>query len=301
MFRSSLFVTLLWVLPAHAEPAVYPTPEAAVEAFVDALNAQDHAALLTVFGTESDDLISSGDPKQDAEARREFLAAYQSFAEIVDDGEGRKALQVGRTRWAFPVSLVAGSGGWHFDPDAAREEILDRRIGQNELDVIEILHRAVEVQANYRKIDYDGDGVLEFADAILSEPGKRDGLYWPDEAGAPKSPIGAFIAQAAADGVSIDGVDQAPVPYSGYYFRILTRQGPAAPGGELDYIVNTNMLAGHALLAFPAIPGQTGVMSFMVGESGIVYEADLGANTLDVAGAIDSFDPGEGWRPVLGP
>ena len=301
MFRSSMFVTLICAAPAYAEPAVYPTPEAAVGAFVDALNAQDHGALLTVFGAESDDLISSGDPKQDADARDEFLAAYQSFAEIVDDGEGRKELQVGRTRWAFPVSLVAVGGGWHFDPDAAREEILDRRIGQNELDVIEILHRAVEIQANYRKIDYDGDGVLEFADAILSEPGKRDGLYWPDEAGTPKSPVGAFIAQATADGVSIDGVDQSPVPYSGYYFRILTRQGPSAPGGELDYIVNGNMLAGHALLAFPAIPGQTGVMSFMVGESGIVYEADLGASTLDVAGAIDSFDPGEGWHPVLGP
>jgi hypothetical protein len=139
---------------------------------------------------------------------------------------------------------------------------------------------------------------MEFASSILSTPGKRDGLYWPPEEGTPDSPIGAFMAQAAADGVNIDGVDQAPVPFLGYYFRILTRQGAAAPGGAYDYMVAGNMVSGHALLAYPAEPGDSGVMSFMVGENGQVYEANLGENTLDVAAAIDSFNPADGWSVV---
>lgn len=287
---------------ALADPATYATPEAAVTAFVDALNAQDKAALLTVFGPESEDLISSGNPREDAEARAQFLADYSEIAQIVDDGEGRKELQVGRTLWPFPVSLVAVKGGWRFDPAAAREEILDRRIGANELDVMALMARARGVQAAYRQVDYDGDGVMEFASSILSDPGTRDGLYWPDEPGAPQSPIGPFIAQAAADGISLDGVDQPPEPYFGYYYRILTRQGPAAPGGAYDYMVGGHMLAGYALLAYPAEPEETGVMTFMMGENGVIYEADLGPNTLEIAGKIEAFDPdpAQGWKPVSG-
>lgn len=302
MLKATACAFALTALPAFAEPAVYATPEAAVQAFVDALNAQDRDALLKVFGTESDDLISSGNPREDAEARDQFLAAYEEIAEIVDDGEGRKELQVGRTRWPFPVSMIAVQGGWQFDPASAREEILDRRIGANELDVIDLMGRAVQVQAAYRGTDYDGDGVMEFADAILSDPGARNGLYWPDEPGTPASPIGGFIAQAAADGIALDGVDQAPEPYFGYYYRILTQQGASAPGGAMEYKVNGNMVAGHALLAYPADPGETGVMSFMVGENGVIYEADLGEATLDLAGAIDTFDPdpAKGWKPVSG-
>jgi hypothetical protein len=286
----------LSAVPSLADPAIFPEPEKAVEAFVEALNARDRQALLNVFGTESEDLISSGNAKDDAEAREQFLAAYQTFAELVDDGEGRKELQIGRTRWPFPVTLVAVDGGWRFDPAAARDEILDRRIGENELDVIALMQRAGVVQSDYRRTDWDGDGVMEFAEAIISNPGERDGLYWPDEPGTPSSPIGAFMAQAAADGFAIDGVDQQPMPFLGYYFRILTKQGPAAPGGALDYMINGNMVAGHALLAYPAAPGETGVMSFMVAENGVIYEADLGEATLDLAGKIDTFDPGEGWQ-----
>lgn len=303
LLQTAALALLLGSAPALAEPAVYATPEAAVQAFVDALNAHDRPALLTVFGPESEDLISSGDADEDARARDEFLAAYKTFAELVDDGDGRKELQVGRLRWPFPVTLVAVEGGWRFDPDAARDEILDRRIGENELDVIAVMQRAVQVQSDYRKTDWDGDGVMEFADAIISAPGQRDGLYWPDEMGPPASPIGAFIAQAAADGVAIDGQDQEPTPYLGYYFRILTKQGASAPGGAMDYLVGGNMVAGHALLAYPAEPGQTGVMTFTVGENGTVWQADLGDTTLDTAGSIMSFDPdpAKGWTPVGAP
>lgn len=302
MLKGAACALVLTTGAALADPATYPTPEAAVQAFVDALAAEDRAALLVVFGPESDDLIGTDNPREDAEARAEFLADFAESAEIVDDGEGRKELQVGRTRWPFPVSLVSVAGGWQFDPGAAREEILDRRIGANELDVIALLKRAVQVQAAFRLVDYDGDGVMEFASSILSDPGERDGLYWTEEMGEPLSPIGAFVAQAAADGIALDGVDQQPVPYFGYYYRILTRQGPTAPGGAYDYIINDHMVAGHALLAYPAEPEETGVMSFMVGENGVVYEADLGENTLEIAGKIDSFDPdpAQGWKPIGG-
>lgn len=283
---------------AFAEPATYPSPEAATEAFVAALTAKDRAALLTVFGPEADDLIGTDDPEADAEARENFLAEYDTFHQIVPAGDNRVELQIGRTLWPFPVAITKSDAGWSFDVEGSREEILARRIGMNELDVIELMQRAVAVQAAFRQVDYDGDGVMEFASSILSTPGQRDGLYWPPEEGTPDSPIGAFMAQAAADGVSIDGVDQAPVPYLGYFFRILTRQGDAAPGGAYDYMVGGNMVAGHALLAYPAEPGDTGIMSFMMGENGQVYEANLGETTLEVAGAIDSFNPGEGWTSL---
>ncbi len=282
----------------RAEPAIFATPEAAVAAFVAALQAQDRTALLTVFGDESDDLIWSDDPAGDAEARDAFLQAYANFSRLQPEGTNRMELQVGRTRWPFPVTLVSAAGGWSFDPAAARDEILARRIGQNELEVIDLMRRAVSVQADFRNVDHDGDGVMEFASTIISDAGERNGLYWPSAEGVPDSPIGAFMAQAAADGVSVDGQDTDPQPFHGYYFRILKAQGAAAPGGAYDYMIGGNMVAGHALLAYPAAPDDTGIMSFVVGENGIVFEADLGAETLAVAGAMAAFDPGDGWIPV---
>ena len=154
------------------------------------------------------------------------------------------------------------------------------------------------MQAAFRAIDYDGDGVMEYASSILSTPGNRDGLYWPQEDGMPDSPLGEKIAKAAADGISIDGVDQEPVPYLGYYYRILTNQGEGAPGGAYDYMVSGNMVAGYAMLAYPADPGGSGVMSFIVGENGVIYESDLGADTLTIGAGLTSFNPGEGWTPV---
>jgi Protein of unknown function (DUF2950) len=293
---SSTVALALGASIASAEPATYPTAEAGFEAFVSALKAQDRAMLLTIFGPESEDLIGTDDPEQDAEAREEFLAEYATFNQIVPAGEDRVELEIGRSLWPFPVAMTKSDAGWSFDVEGARDEILARRIGMNELDVIDLMHRAIGVQAAYRKIDYDGDGVMEFASSILSTPGQRDGLYWPPEEGTLDSPIGAFMAQASADGISIDGVDQEPQPYLGYYFRILTRQGASAPGGAYDYMVGGNMVAGHALLAYPAEPGESGIASFMVGENGQIYEANLGETTLDVAGAIDSFDPSEGWK-----
>ena len=284
-------------MAAVAEPATYESPEAAVAAVVAALNARDVDALVAVFGPENQDVALTGDAEQDRETWSEFLGAYNTFHIIETEGD-RATLYIGRDRWPFPAEIVTTEAGWAFDAEGAREEVRLRRIGLNELDVIDLMHRYVRAQAAYRASDPDGDGLPSFAAGILSSPGSRDGLYWPDEPGAPESPVGDFIARAAADGYSFEGVDVEAEPYLGYYFRVLQKQGPSAPGGALDYRVDGRMLAGHALLAFPADYGEAGIMSFMVGEAGTVYEADLGDETLEIAGAIESFDPGEGWAPV---
>jgi hypothetical protein len=284
-------------LAASAEPQSFDTPDAAVDAVLAALDARDAEALLAVFGPENRDVIFTGDDASDREDWRNFLANYQTLHRIAEDGD-RATLYVGRDQWPFPVELVSADGQWQFDAPAAAEEIRLRRIGQNELDVIDLMHGYVRAQALYRSQNPDGDGLPSFASAILSSAGSHDGLYWPAAPGEPESPIGDFMARAAADGYEADGADLEPDPYLGYYYRVLQKQGPNAPGGALDYMANGEMVAGHALLAFPADYGESGVMSFMVGEAGIVYEADLGEDTLEVAGAIDSFDPGEGWTPV---
>ncbi len=301
--RAGLAALLLVAAPmaAHAEAASYASPEAAAEAVIVALKAQDPEALLAAFGPESRDVIFTGDEVEDRADWGQFLESYEAMHRIAVDrteaGE-RATLYIGRDQWPFPIELVAADGQWRFDAEGAREEVLLRRIGQNELDVIELLHGYVRAQATYRRQNPDGDGLPSFASAILSSAGKHDGLYWDAAPGEPESPVGDFVARAAADGYQLDGTDVEPEPYLGYYYRVLTRQGPHAPGGALDYMANGQMVAGHALIAFPSDYGDSGVMSFMVGEAGIVYEADLGEDTLDVASAIDSFDPGEGWSPV---
>ena len=284
--------------PAGAAPASYPTTEAAVGAVIAALEARDRAALVQVFGAENEDVVFTGDPVQDRQIWSEFLRAYRALNRIDANDDGTATLEIGKDLWPFPAPLVKDDAGWHFDMASARDEVLLRRIGENELDVIDVMRRYDAAQDAYRAANPAGDGIPAFAAHILSSPGARDGLYWPDAPGAPESPVGDFIARASADGYNFDGTDEDPKPYLGYYFRILTRQGPAAPGGAMDYMVNGHLLAGHALLAFPAAYGDSGVMSFMVSEAGTVYEADLGPDTLAAASAIDSFDPGEGWKPV---
>jgi hypothetical protein len=286
---------------AAAEPQTFDSPQAAADAVIAALKAKDPDALLAVFGPENEDVIFSGDAAEDRDDWRRFLSSYETMHRIgTETGESGESatLYVGRDQWPFPVLLVSDGGRWHFDAPGAAEEIRLRRVGENELDVIDVMHGYVRAQAVYRSENPDGDGLPSFAAAILSSAGRHDGLYWPAAPGEPESPIGDFMARAAADGYNVDGTDVDPEPYLGYYFRVLQKQGPHAPGGALDYMANGEMVAGHALLAFPADYGQSGVMSFMVGEAGIVYEADLGEDTLAVAGAMDSFDPGDGWSVV---
>ncbi|MFH5775002.1 DUF2950 family protein [Paracoccus sp. NGMCC 1.201697] len=283
---------------AVAAPQAFDTPDAAVAALTSALEAKDKAAVLAIFGPENEDVISSGDPADDREIWGEFLDNVLEFSRIDTQDPDRAILLAGRDLWPFPAEIRRSDGKWHFDADSARDEVLARRIGRNELQVIEIMNHAGEVQATYRRTDHDGDGVKEFAATILSSPDQRDGLYWPTEPGADPSPFDETLARASFSGFNEDGQDHDPEPFEGYYFRILQGQGAAAPGGAYSYMIAGNMVAGHALVAYPAVYGDTGIMSFMVGEGGIVYQADLGEETLTRAAAIDQFDPGPDWTPV---
>jgi hypothetical protein len=219
-------------LAASAEPQSFESPDAAVDAVIAALDARDAEALLAVFGPENGDVIFTGDDASDREDWRTFLANYQTLHRIAEDGD-RATLYVGRDQWPFPVELVSANGQWQFDAPAAAEEIRLRRIGQNELDVIDLMHGYVRAQALYRSQNPDGDGLPSFAAAILSSAGSHDGLYWPATPGEPESPIGDFMARAAADGYEADGADLEPDPYLGYYYRVLQKQGPnAGPPGR---------------------------------------------------------------------
>lgn len=280
--------------PAFAAPAAYATPQDALDAMIAALQARDRAAALTVFGAEAEDLIYSGDPDTDAERREKLLEAYGEGYRFAPRTEGGVQILFGADGWPFPIPLVRDGATWHFDIEAGRDELADREIGLNELDIIELMGAYVDLQAEFRLIDHDGDGVMEFAATIISTDGGRDGLYWEGD----DSPIGIRMARASADGFSDGEADHAPEPYRGYYFSILDEQGPAAPGGPLSYLANGHMVAGHALIAFPASYGETGVNTFLVGENGIVYEADLGDDTVDLADAIRLYDPGADWMPV---
>lgn len=281
-----------------AEPAHFDTPDAAVAAVVAALDASDQTAALKVFGPENKDLLTTDDPVGDKLVWAEFLANAKILTDIELADPDHATLYTGNDRFPFPVPLVRKDGSWSFDAAAGREEIHMRRIGLDELAVIDIMHRIGPVQEAFRQEDHDGDGVREFASVILSTPGKRDGLYWPDEAGTEHSPLGDFVARANASGYNFDGKDHAPDPYVGYYFRILQAQGPAAPGGAYSYMIGGNMVAGFALLAYPADYGETGIMTFMVSENGVVYQADLGKATLATAAKIEKFNPTKEWSPV---
>jgi hypothetical protein len=299
VMKTAAIVLCASAVAAAAEPARFETPEAAVAALVSALEAADKAAVLGIFGPETEDILLTGDPAEDRAIWGQFLENVKTFSDLeIDEEEGYATLFAGREMWPFPADIVRTDGMWSFDAEGAREEILMRRIGQNELAVIGIMRRAGDVQRAYRMTDHDGDGVLEFAASILSSPGNRDGLYWPLEPGAPPSPFDETIAQANFTGYSVDGQDVEPEPFEGYYFRILQAQGAAAPGGAYSYMIAGNMVAGHAAVACPAVYGDSGIMSFMVGENGILYEADLGEDTLTTCRDILAFEPGEGWLPV---
>jgi hypothetical protein len=282
---------------ATAEPMTFASPEAAMAELVAALEARDRTTVVGIFGEENLDVVSTGDVGEDQETWGDFLGAAQELTRIDLVSPDMATVFVGRDLWPFPAPLVRGETGWTFDAEAAREEVLMRRIGRHELAVIEVLKRANGIQSIYRRFDHDGDGVMEFAAGILSGPGARDGLYWPASAGG-LSPFDDRIARASLTGFSIDGQDVEPDPWEGYYFHILQAQGPTAPGGAFSYMVNGNMIAGYAILAVPAVYGDTGIMSFMVAENGVVLEADLGEETLSKALEMVVFDPGEVWVPV---
>ncbi|MEP2031176.1 MAG: DUF2950 domain-containing protein [Paracoccaceae bacterium] len=281
--------------PIAAEPATYATPQDAVEAMMTALTAGEREAVQIVFGPEAQDFMSTGDDREDRHNRDTILAMYSEGFRMIPQEDGSVVLALGANGWPFPIPIGRTGDTWAFDVVAGREEVRDREIGLNELEIIDLLEAYVDVQAAYRLVDHDGDGVMEFARQIISSsPTARDGLFWPE----PDSPLGELFARASVDGYSNGEEDFDPEPYLGYYFRILTEQTDAAPGGPMNYLVNDNMVGGHALLAVPADFGVTGITSFMVSENGIVLESILGEETLEIAAPMAAYDPTEEWVPV---
>ena len=272
---------------ALAEPQAFPSPEAAAQALRDALEADDGEALRAIFGPEyADDLIGS-DIAIVREGMRQTLEAMRAATALLPEAYDSVILTIGRQAFPFPVPIVREGESWYFDSAAGLEEVLDRRIGENELAAIEALRAYVQAQIEYASADRDGDQVLEYAQRVISTPGQRDGLYWASAPGEPVSPFGPFIAEISA---LIQGKELGD-PYRGYYYRVLKGQTEHAPGGAYEYVINGNMIAGFAMLAWPAEYGETGVMTFQVSHQGDVLEADLGPETAEVAPAFDAYDP----------
>ena len=272
----------------------YRTSDEAVAALVDAVRSDALQQVMRVLGPGSAEIVLSGDPVDDAAWRRRFLDAFGAKHEIIPDGEDQAVLIVGEERFPFPIRLVRVNNTWQFDGQLARSEIVYRRVGRNEMSAIDTCRVYVVAQKEYAEKGFAGKGV--YARSFISQPGKRDGLYWPAPSGENESPGGEFATSAAAQGYSVEGKRQ--IPYQGYYYRILTRQGPNAPGGEVDYMVSGNMVGGFALVAYPAQYRSSGLMTFLVNHQGIIYEKDLGWRTTDLALGMTSFDPDRTWRRV---
>jgi len=281
---------------ATAKQTTYSSAEQAVDALVAAARSGNKADLLKILGPESKKIISSGDPVADAQTRDKFVAELQEAEKIVKQGDDRATLVIGNDEWPFPIPLVKRGDSWHFDTKAGEEEILDRRIGANELHAIEVCLAYVDAQIEYATKDRNNDGFIEYAQQILSSPGKHDGLYWPAQSGEEESPMGPLMVSARAEGYGAAKTRGSHTPYHGYYYRILKAQGKNAPGGAVDYVVNGHMIGGFALVAFPAQYGASGIMTFIVNHDGVVYQKDLGPNTARIAGQMARFDPDGTWK-----
>lgn len=280
---------------AARDPRSFKTPDEATAALVEAARANSERDILSVLGPGGAQIASSGDPTEDKSIREQFVSAYDTKHQLTMEGNDKAVLIVGRDDFPFPIPLVRAADGWKFDTVAGRREILSRRIGRNELSAIQTCLAYYDAQYEYAEKNHSGAGVGIYAQRIVSSPGKKDGLYWPASAGGDESPLGELFAKATAEGYRVGGER---APFHGYYYRILTRQGPAAKGGELEYIVQGKMLGGFALVAYPASYGVSGVMTFAVSHEGTLYQKDLGPRTARVAERMTSFDPGAGWETI---
>jgi hypothetical protein len=287
----------LWLgaTAAVAEVPSFPSAEAAADALRAALAKDDDGnGLVELFGSEHRAEILGGDPA----AARQVVAGLREDAKValqlVPRADGGKLLLIGAQAWPLPFPLVESGQSWHFDVEAGLDEIINRRIGRNELAAIALSRAYAEAQVEYSSVDRDGDDVLEYATRVDSTPGKHDGLHWVDESGDDPSPLGDF-ATAAEDYLEFRKQGE---PYYGYRFLVLTKQGSAAPGGRYGYVINGNMIAGFALVAWPVEPGNSGIMTFIVSQTGRIFQKDLGDKTLEVVRTLEEYDPGEGWSEV---
>ena len=286
--------------PQAAALRRFASPDEAVAALVAATKANDRAAVDALFGPEVKDLLS-GDPRQDSIEFAAFAKSVGQFAHLAKMADDRYVLDIGDQNWPMPIPLVRRDGSWYFDTSAGKEEILNRRIGEDELLVIAVCRTFVQAEHEYASEDRDGSGVLKYATKLKSSEGKRDGLYWPAGAGEEQSPFGPLVAEARTEGYGPKGDDGKPQPFHGYRFKILTAQGAHAAGGAFSYVINGNMVAGFALVAYPAHWGESGVMTFIVNQWGRVYERNLGADSAEIAAAMTEFDPDSDWSPAGNP
>jgi hypothetical protein len=283
---------------AEANQKTFKSPGEAVQALSDAVKGNDEKGLLTIFGPAGKELISSGDEVADQAGRGRFVKAYEEMNKLVNENDDKIILHVGSEDWPFPIPLVKKDEYWFFDTMAGKEEILNRRIGRNELNAIQVCLAYVDAQREYVLKDRDGDRLLEYARKFISSKGKKNGLYWEMKEGEKLSPLGPLVAKAATEGYSGRKPVGKHTPYHGYYYKILKAQGKNAPGGEYDYMVKDNMIGGFALVAYPAEYGNSGVMTFIVNHDGVVYEKDFGKDSEKIAAAMKKFDPDKTWKKV---
>ena len=294
--RLALAVCLLAVNLAYAAGAKnFSSPEEAVQALVAAARAGDHQGMLAVLGPEAKEIVRSGNAAVDKQARERFVAAYGEANKISMPNDNLALLLVGKDEWIMPIPIVKDAAGWHFDVAEGREEILNRRIGRNELHAIQAVQAYVDAQKEYYLRNPQNDKLMQYAQRFVSAKGKRDGLYFPVKSGERESPLGPLFDRLYPGGKN-DGARRAP--YHGYYYRILKGQGPDARGGAYSYLAQGRMIGGFALVAWPAAYGNTGVMSFLVNQDGVVYQKDLGPGTAAAAGKIQVFNPDKTWKPL---
>ena len=280
---------------AAARPAAFVSPEEAVAALIEAARAGSAASMLKILGADGKALVLSGDPVADDGGRKRFVAAYDKEHSIDRESPVKAVLIFGEGHVPFAIPLLRQGTLWHFDTKTGAREILARRIGRNELSAIEVCRAYVDAQRDYASKDRQGDGLLEYAQHLVSGPGKHDGLYWPAQPGEEESPFGPLAARARAEGYGGKGKG---TPYQGYYYKILTRQGAAAPGGAHDYVARGRMIGGFALVAFAARYRASGVMTFVVNQDGVVYEKNLGPDSAQRARAMTSFNPDSSWKKL---
>jgi hypothetical protein len=299
----SMVVAIALMLSAHGTYAAavapqksFPSAEEAVKAAVTAARNNDDKELLAIFGAQGKEILYSGDAVADKERRGQFLAAYDEKNRLDAKGEDR-ILIVGKQDWPFPIPLVKKGQSWVFDTAQGKEEVLNRRIGENELNAIQSCLAIVDAQREYAIKDRNRDGLLEYAQKFVSDPGKKNGLYWDAKQGEPQSPLGPILSQARREGYP-GKTSSTPVPYHGYYFRILSAQGKDAPGGAYSYLWRGKMIGGFALVAYPATYGNSGVMTFIVNHDGKVFQKNLGSNTATIAKAMKEYNPDKTWTEV---
>ena len=296
---TAAILAVTWMLILASSMALaqqdYKTPQAAADALVATARSGDQKAALVVLGQGGEDIISSGDKVSDDAVRERFVASYDTKHQIAMEGDSKAVLVIGNNDYPFPIPLARNKDGtWSFDTVAGRQEILARRIGHNELDAIQTSLAYVDAQNDYAAKDR-GDGEGAYAQRFISESGKKDGLYWPTAQGEEESPLGELFADASRQGYR---AGEGRSPYHGYYYKILAKQGPAATGGAVDYVVNGKMIGGFGLVAYPAEYRNSGVMTFIVNHEGVVFQKDLGPHTDELAERITSFNPDQTWTKV---